>query len=138
MVFASTDTTRTGKEIIDIYKKRWNIEQSYKDLREYFGFGKEENRIYEALIARITLSMFTYNLLVYINRVNHEPKTLGELFRDLECELQALAISMQLFLQILTNIANIHQNLKGSKELQHLVAVIGAYTKKELGFMCES
>ncbi len=138
LVFASTDTTRTGKEIIDIYKKRWNIEQSYKDLREYFGFGKEENRIYEALIARITLSMFTYNLLVYINRVNHEPKTLGELFRDLECELQALAISMQLFLQILTNIANIHQNLKGSKELQHLVAVIGAYTKKELGFMCES
>lgn len=61
-----------------------------------------------------------------------------ELFRDLECELQTLAISMQLFLQILTNIANIHQNLKSSKELQHLVAVIGAYTKKKLGFMCES
>ena len=138
MVFASTDTARTGKEIINIYKKRWNIEQGYKDLREHFGFGKEENRLYEALIARITLSMFTYNLLTYINRINHEPKTLGELFRDLECELEALAISMQLFLQILTNIANIHQNLKISKELQHLVALIGAYTKKELGFMCES
>lgn len=138
LIFASTDTTRTGKEIIDIYKKRWNIEQGYKDLREYFGFGKEQNRLYEALVARITLSMFTYNLLTYINRIDHEPKTLGELFRDLECELEALAISMQLFLQILTNIANIHQNLNGSKELQHLVAVIGAYTKKELGFMCES
>ena len=138
LVFASTDTARTGKEIIDIYKKRWNIEQGYKDLREYFGFGQEENRLFEALIARITLSMFTYNLLTYINRINHEPKTLGELFRDLECELEALAISMQLFLDIFTNIANIHQNLKTSKELQHLVALIGAYTKKELGFMCES
>lgn len=83
LVFASTDTAPTGKEIIDIYKKRWNIEQGYKDLREHFGFGQEENRLYEALIARITLSMFTYNLLTYINRINHEPKTLGELFRDL-------------------------------------------------------
>jgi hypothetical protein len=138
LVFASTDIARSGKEIIDIYKKRWNIEQGYKDLREHFGFGKEENRLYEAIIARITLSMFTYNILTYINRINHEPKTLGELFRDLECELEALAISMQLFLQILTNIANIHQNLKISKELQHLVALISAYAKKELGFMCES
>jgi ribosomal protein L24 len=138
LVFASTDISLCGKEIIEVYKKRWNIEQGYKDLREYFGFGKEENRIYEALIARITLSMFTYNLINYINRINHEPQTLGELFRDLECELETLVISMQLFLQILTNIANIHQNLKTSKELQHIIAVIGAYTQKQLGFMCES
>ncbi len=138
IVFISTHLSLTGKEIIDIYKKRWNIEQGYKDLREYFGLGKEENRLYEALIARITLSMFTYNLLSYINRIKHEPQTLGQLFRDLECELEALAISMQLFLQILTNIANIHDNLKTNKELLQIIAVIGAYTKKELGFMCES
>lgn len=76
-------------EIIDIYKKRWNIEQGYKDLREYFE----------------------------------------------QCELEALAISMQLFLQILTNIANISDNLKTNKELHQIIAIIGAYTKKELGFM---
>ncbi|MBE0492291.1 MAG: hypothetical protein IBX44_08555 [Sulfurospirillum sp.] len=54
--------------------------------------------------------MFTYNLLSYINRIKHEPQTFGQLFRDLECELEALAISMHLFLQILTNIANISDN----------------------------
>ena len=138
LVFISTHCSLSGMEIIDIYKKRWNIEQGYKDLREYFGFGREENRLYEALIARITLSMFTYNLLSYINRIKHEPQTLGQLFRNLECELEALAISMQLFLQILTNIANISDNLKMNKELHQIIAVIGAYTKKELGFMCES
>jgi len=138
IVFISSHLVLSGREIIDIYKKRWNIEQGYKDLREYFGLGREENRLYEALIARITLSMFTYNLLTYINRIKHEPQTLGQLFRDLECELEALAISMQLFLQILTNIANIHDNLKTNKELHQIIAIIGAYTKKELGFMCES
>jgi hypothetical protein len=59
------------------------------------------------------------------------------LFGDLD-ELEALAISMQLFLQILANLATIHDNLKTNKELQQIVAVIGACTKQELGFMCES
>ncbi|MCT7635939.1 transposase, partial [Aliarcobacter butzleri] len=41
----STNTNLSDIEIINTYKKRWNIEQGYKDLREYFQFGKEENRI---------------------------------------------------------------------------------------------
>ena len=47
-LFPSHDTTNTilsDIEIINTYKKRWNIEQGYKDLREYFQFGKEENKI---------------------------------------------------------------------------------------------
>lgn len=138
LVFISTHLSLSGSQIIDIYKKRWNIEQGYKDLREYFGLGREENRLYEALIARITLSMFAYNILSYINRINHEPQTLGELFRELECELEALAISMQLFLQILAGIANISENIKMGKELHQLIVLMGVYAKKELGFMCES
>src|SRR5574344_1001780 len=78
----STNTNLSDIEIINTYKKRWNIEQGYKDLREYFQFGKEENRIYEALIARITLSFLAYNITSYINRINNEPQTLGNLFRD--------------------------------------------------------
>ena len=138
LIFISTDLSLSGKEIIDTYKKRWNIEQGYKDLREHFGLGKEENRLYEAIIARITLSMFTYNLVTTINRFHHEPKTLGELFRDLECELEALAISMRLFLEILTKIAQVEQIVKKNKDLLQIIALLRAYTQKELGFMCES
>ena len=138
LIFISTDLSLTGKEIIDTYKKRWNIEQGYKDLREHFGLGKEENRLYEALIARITLSMFTYNLVSAINRFNHEPQTLGELFRDLECELEALAISMQLFLEILTKLLEVDAIVKENRNLIQIIALLRAYTQKELGFMCES
>lgn len=138
IVLISTDLSLSAKEIIETYKKRWNIEQGYKDLREYFGLGKEENRLYEALIAKITLSMFTYNLVSYINRIQNEPQTLGELFRDLECELGALAISMQLFLQLLTKISEIENVVKENKDILTIIAVLSAYTQKELGFMCES
>jgi hypothetical protein len=56
------------------------------------GLGKEENRIYEALIAKITLSIFAYNN--YINSIKQELQTLCKLFKDLEYELETLAISM--------------------------------------------
>lgn len=138
IVLISTDLSLSGKAIIDTYKKRWNIEQGYKDLREHFALGQEENRLYEALIARITLSMFTYNLVTTLNRFHHEPKTLGELFRELECELEALAISMQLFLEILTQIAQLDTIVKDNTTLLRIIALLRTYTKKELGFMCES
>ncbi len=32
-----TDLSLDAKEVIETYKKRWNIEQGYKDLREHFG-----------------------------------------------------------------------------------------------------
>ncbi|MCT7612424.1 transposase [Aliarcobacter butzleri] len=111
----STNTNLSDIEIINTYKKRWNIEQGYKDLREYFQFGKEENRIYEAIIARITLSFLAYNLTSYINRVQNEPQTLGNLFRDLECQLETLAISMELFVKNLEQIIESQEIVKRNR-----------------------
>ena len=134
----STNIHLSDLEIINTYKKRWNIEQGYKDLREYFQFGKEENRIYEALIARITLSFLAYNLTSYINRINNEPQTLGNLFKDLECQLETLAISMELFLKILENLLQTTEIVKRNKDLEQIINVLRIHTKKQLGFMCES
>ncbi|WP_323593011.1 transposase [Aliarcobacter butzleri] len=134
----STNIILSDIEIINTYKKRWNIEQGYKDLREYFQFGKEENRIYEALIARITLSFLAYNLTSYINRINNEPQTLGELFRNLECQLETLAISMELFIKILEQLVQAQEIVKRNKDLEQIILMLRVYTKKQLGFMCES
>jgi len=135
---ASTDLNISDEEIIEIYKRRWDIEQGYKDLRQHFGFGKEENRIYEALIARITLSFFSYNIVSYINRINHEPKTLGGLFRDLECELHTLAIAMEAFIQIMEKIAKIDEIVKRNEDLDVIIATLRSTTANLLGFRCES
>ena len=134
----STDLDIYDEEIIEIYKRRWDIEQGYKELRQHFGFGKEENRIYEALIARITLSFFTYNIVSYINRISNEPKTIGGLFKDLECELHTLAIAMQTFIIILDEIAKIEDIVKRNEDLVSIIAVLQDVTQKMLGFRCES
>ena len=111
---------------------------SLSGLDRFLQFGKEENRIYEAIIARITLSFLAYNLTSYINRVQNEPQTLGNLFRDLECQLETLAISMELFLKILEQIIESQEIVKRNKDLEQIIHVLRVYTKKQLGFMCES
>ena len=134
----STNLDLSDEEIIDIYKRRWDIEQGYKELREHFGFGKEENRIYEALIARITLSFFTYNVVSYINRISNEPKTIGGLVKDLECELHTLAIAMQAFLAILDEIAKIEEVVNRNEDFTAIIDLLRDVTGKLLGFRCES
>ena len=134
----STDLEINDEEIIEIYKRRWDIEQGYKELRAYFGFGQEENRIYEAIIARITLSFFTYNIVSYINRISNEPKTIGGLFKDLECELHTLAIAMQAFIEILDKIAKIDGIVNRNEDFTNIIAVLRNTTQDLLGFRCES
>jgi len=135
---ASTDLEINEEEIIETYKRRWDIEQGYKELRQHFGFGQEENRIHEALIARITLSFFTYNIVSYINRISNEPQTIGGLFKDLECELHTLAIAMQTFILILDEITKIEDVVNRNKDLVSIIAVLQDVTQKMLGFRCES
>jgi hypothetical protein len=133
----STDLELNDEEIIEIYKRRWDIEQGYKELREHFGFGQEENRIYEALIARMTLSFFAYNIVSYINRISHEPKTIGGLFKDLECELYTLSIAMQAFIEIMDKIASIDEIVKNNKDFTSIIATLRSTTQELLGFRCE-
>ena len=135
---ASTDLEINDEEIIEIYKRRWDIEQGYKELREHFGFGKEENRIYEALIARMTLSFFAYNIVSYINRISHEPKTIGGLFKDLECELYTLSIAMQAFIEIMDKIAQIETIVNRNEDFMSIIATLRSTTQELLGFRCES
>ena len=134
----STDLEINDEEIIVIYKRRWDIEQGYKELREHFGFGQEENRIYEALIARMTLSFFAYNIVSYINRISHEPKTIGGMFKDLECELYTLSIAMQTFIEIMDKIAQIETIVNRNEDFMNIIATLRSTTQELLGFRCES
>ena len=71
--------------------------------------------------------MFAYDITGYIHRISNEFKMLGELFRALECELEALVILMHLFIQILINIADIANVVKENKDLLNTITVLKAY-----------
>jgi hypothetical protein len=49
---------------------RWNIEVYFKEIKQYFGFGKEKSWQYAVCLASIHLAMIRYILLYYLSLVH--------------------------------------------------------------------
>jgi len=65
-------------------------------------------------------------------------KTIGGLFKDLECELHILVIAMQVFITIFDEIAKIEDIVNRNEDLVSIISVLQDVTQKMLGFRCES
>ena len=70
--------------------------------------------------------------------MSNEPKTIGGLFKDLECELHTLSIAMQAFIEIMEKIARIDEIVKNNKDFTSIIATLRSTTQELLGFRCES
>ena len=57
-----TDISRTGKEILESYGVRFGIEEMFKDLKEVWGWGKQEVRLLERNEAATAMNMLLYGM----------------------------------------------------------------------------
>ena len=67
VVLLCTDVGIELQEILETYALRWNIEVYFKEIKQYFGFGKEQSRQYTAILASIHLAMIRYILFYYLS-----------------------------------------------------------------------
>ena len=89
----STDTELPDEEIVRIYGKRWDIEVFFKMMKHYLNLEREvQLRDYDGLIGHITIAMSRYVFLVYEQRHNKDPRTLGSLFYACMEELRDLSL----------------------------------------------
>ena len=89
LVLVSTDTTLTEKEIIQLYRRRWNIEVFFKICKTLLRFGKESRSIsYDAMRASLAIVFVRYLILAWEQRVNTDVRTIGDLFFEYAEELQ--------------------------------------------------
>jgi len=58
----STNADATAKEILESYGVRFGIEETFKDLKEVWGWGKQELRLLESNEAATTINMLLYSL----------------------------------------------------------------------------
>jgi hypothetical protein len=59
----STDVKMEVKEILEAYSVRFGIEETFKDLKEVYGWGKQEVRNLETNEAVTAMNMLVYNLV---------------------------------------------------------------------------
>ena len=89
LVLVSTDTSLTEEEIIQLYRRRWNIEVFFKICKTLLRFGKEVRGIsYDAMRASVAVVFVRYLILAWEQRVNTDARTIGELFFEYAEELQ--------------------------------------------------
>jgi hypothetical protein len=69
VVLLCTDLGMDLPEILEIYALRWNIEVYFKEIKQYFGFGKEQSWQYTVTLASIHLAMLRYMLFYYVSLV---------------------------------------------------------------------
>lgn len=65
VVFLSTDTTLLAEEVLEIYALRWSIEVYFKEVKQHFGFLKEQTGDYAVHYASIHLAAIRFILIAH-------------------------------------------------------------------------
>jgi hypothetical protein len=111
LAILSTDTTLTDKEIVTLYKRRWDIETFFKISKSFLQLAKEcQSRSFDAIVANATLVCCRYIMLAIGKRTTSDPRTLGTLFFSAFDEIQqtsfceALALLLNLLVQTLETV----------------------------------
>ena len=108
----STDTALADEKIIELYRRRWDIEVFFKMTKSFLNLAKEcQSRSFDALVAHTTVVFCRYILLELARRTKSDPRTLGTLFHATCDELrqtsfvEALALLLKLLEQSLIKFA---------------------------------
>ncbi|MDH3976047.1 MAG: transposase [Deltaproteobacteria bacterium] len=91
--FLSTVLEIEEEKILKTYAGRWSIEPFFKECKQHLHLGKEQNRNFDSIFASTALAMARYLFLAFNSRFDNDPRTLGELFKAYQVDLQQLSAS---------------------------------------------
>jgi len=118
LALLSTDVTLADEDVVQTYKRRWDIEVFFKMAKSFLNLAKEcQGRSYDALVAHATTVCCRYIMLALAKRRNQDPRTLGSLFYACCEEMQqasfteALMLLLSLLEKVLSNVVGISKEL---------------------------
>lgn len=81
LALLSTDIELANEDVVRIYGKRWDIEVFFKMAKQHLKLAKEiQSRDFDALVGHTTIVFMRYMFLAYLNRVETDHRTFGDLF----------------------------------------------------------
>ncbi|OXT09847.1 IS4 family transposase, partial [Streptococcus sp. KR] len=80
LVLATTQLGLQPQEIIQLYARRWQIENYFKVAKQYLRLDKSQVQNYDGLCGHLAIVMMTYDLLAWQERQNQDDRTIGDLF----------------------------------------------------------
>ena len=113
LAILSTNINLTAEEIVQLYGRRWKIEEFFKTTKSLLKLGKEcQSTNYGCLIAHTTIVYLRYVLIEFLRRNSKDKRTFGPLFRWLSDEMPdvSLKTALRLLMEIIIEIADAVRN----------------------------
>lgn len=82
-ILTSTKKNLDAIKAYEIYKNRWSIEVTYKELKQHFKYGKCQSRDFVGQISDHTICLMAYNFLSTYKCVN-DYESIGQLFEQIK------------------------------------------------------
>ena len=80
-IMACTDLSLSSVEILELYAKRWSIEEFFKDCKQYLGFCDKTSSVsFDFQVAIKTICMLRHIMITFSSRLMEDPKTFSEMF----------------------------------------------------------
>ena len=93
LVLLSTDRSLSEEEVVRLYGKRWSIEVFFKTCKSLLRLTRECQSIsYDAMSAWVSVVFARYVMLAYLNRLDVDERTAGELFYSVCDELADITL----------------------------------------------
>ena len=81
LALLTTDLELGSEDVVRIYGKRWDIEVFFKMAKQHLRLAKEiQSRDFDALVGHTSIVFLRYMFLTFLNRVEKDHRTFGELF----------------------------------------------------------
>ena len=109
LVLATTDTSLSEDEVIQLYGKRWSIEVYFKVCKQHLRLAKYQGLSYDGVFAHTITVAVSYLILAVQHREQVDERTMGELFYLMIEELSDISFSealvqlLELFKEVFAN-----------------------------------
>lgn len=123
LVLATTKTNLTPAAIIQLYSRRWQIENYFKAAKQYLRLDQTQIQDYDGLCAHMAVTMMTYDLLAWQQRRQPGDPTIGDIFYQLDTLLPIidLATAIGQLLGELTNLKVTKSPAKMTAQIKTLI-----------------
>jgi hypothetical protein len=117
IAFLSTDCQLSYIKAMRVYALRWKIEIGFRELKQQFNIGKSQANSFAAQVAHITLALSLHSLMSHYLACSNSLTTMGELFREIEEELQSTRLFGEHWLIFKEMILAISEQLGGANRI---------------------
>jgi len=117
LAILSTDTTLDETEIIRLYGRRWDIEVFFKTCKSVLKLSSEYHGLsYDALTSHVSIVFARYIFLAYLNRMETDERSFGDLFYAVVDELADITFDHALSLIVSALIDSVREIFHATDE----------------------